>query len=146
MLVRVEVHAHPLSLYLYTITSKVVVYAPAERACRARKRKHLGSPGRDFIDSIDSMESIPPGWESIPGFLKRFTNTGSDTLPQFLFYPTLWHRLPFHRLPPHIRGCCCRVLIGRNCHMINDLGSCLRILPYNCRSSRCRWDFRNEIQ
>jgi hypothetical protein len=30
-----------------------------------------GSPG------IDSEESIPPGWESIPGLLKRFTNTGS---------------------------------------------------------------------
>jgi hypothetical protein len=26
---------------------------------------------------IDSEGSIPPGWESIPGLLKRFTNTGS---------------------------------------------------------------------
>ncbi len=24
------------------------------------------------------MKSIPPGWESIPGLLKRFTNSGSD--------------------------------------------------------------------
>jgi hypothetical protein len=33
--------------------------------------KRLRSPG------IDSEESISPGWESIPGLLKRFTNTGS---------------------------------------------------------------------
>jgi hypothetical protein len=26
---------------------------------------------------IDSEGSIPPGWESIPELLKRFTNTGS---------------------------------------------------------------------
>jgi hypothetical protein len=26
---------------------------------------------------IDSEGWIPPGWESIPGLLKRFTNTGS---------------------------------------------------------------------
>ncbi len=38
---------------------------------RARIFKRLRSPG------IDSEESIPPGWESIPGLLKRFTNTGS---------------------------------------------------------------------
>ncbi len=26
---------------------------------------------------IDSKESIPPDWESVPGLLKRSTNTGS---------------------------------------------------------------------
>jgi hypothetical protein len=26
---------------------------------------------------LASQESTPPGWESIPGLLKRFTNTGS---------------------------------------------------------------------
>ncbi len=41
------------------------------RKNRARICKHLRSPG------IDSEELIPPGWESIPGLLKRFTNTGS---------------------------------------------------------------------
>jgi hypothetical protein len=39
---------------------------------RARIRKRLRRPG------IDSEEWIPPGWESIPGLLKRFTNTGSE--------------------------------------------------------------------
>ncbi len=34
-----------------------------------------GSPG------IDSEESIPPSWESIPGLLKRFTNTDSACEP-----------------------------------------------------------------
>jgi hypothetical protein len=29
------------------------------------------------IPGIDSEESFPSGWESIPGLLKRFTNTGS---------------------------------------------------------------------
>ncbi len=42
---------------------------PVER--RARICKLLISP------RIDSEESMPPGWESIPGLLKRFTNTGS---------------------------------------------------------------------
>jgi hypothetical protein len=39
---------------------------------RARICKRLRSPG------IDSNESIPPGWESIPELLKRFTNTSSE--------------------------------------------------------------------
>jgi hypothetical protein len=38
---------------------------------RARVCKRLWSPG------IDSSESIPPGWESTPGLLKRSKNTGS---------------------------------------------------------------------
>ncbi len=29
------------------------------------------------VDVYGAQESIPPGWESIPGLLKRFTNTGS---------------------------------------------------------------------
>ncbi len=40
-------------------------------ACRARICKRLRSLG------INSEDSIPPGWESIRGLLKRFTNTGS---------------------------------------------------------------------
>jgi hypothetical protein len=38
---------------------------------RARICKSLRMP------EIDSGESILPGWESIPGLLKRFTNTGT---------------------------------------------------------------------
>ncbi len=38
----------------------------------------LQNPGSS---RIDSEESIPPGWESIPGLLKRFTNTGSACEP-----------------------------------------------------------------
>ncbi len=30
--------------------------------------------------SLGAQESIPPGWESIPGLLKRFANTGSVQL------------------------------------------------------------------
>jgi hypothetical protein len=29
------------------------------------------------VNVYGAQESIPPGWESIPGLLKRFTNTGS---------------------------------------------------------------------
>jgi hypothetical protein len=36
--------------------------------------KILKSPG------IDSKELTPPGWESIPGLLKRFTKSGSVLL------------------------------------------------------------------
>jgi hypothetical protein len=32
-----------------------------------------------FVNVYGAPESIPPGWESIPGLLKRFTNTGSDS-------------------------------------------------------------------
>ncbi len=31
-----------------------------------------------LVNVYGAQESIPPGWESIPGFLKKFTNTGSD--------------------------------------------------------------------
>jgi hypothetical protein len=41
------------------------------RDSRARIFKRLWSPG------INSEESILPGWESIPGLLKRIANTGS---------------------------------------------------------------------
>jgi hypothetical protein len=41
------------------------------RPARARICKRLRRPG------IDSEDSIPPGWESIPGLLNRFKNTGS---------------------------------------------------------------------
>jgi hypothetical protein len=30
-----------------------------------------------FVNISEAQKSIPPGWESIPGLLKRFTNTGS---------------------------------------------------------------------
>jgi hypothetical protein len=30
-----------------------------------------------------AQESIPPGWDSIPGLLKRFTNTGSGLEKNF---------------------------------------------------------------
>jgi hypothetical protein len=32
-----------------------------------------------FVNVYGAPESIPPDWESIPGPLKRFTNTGSDS-------------------------------------------------------------------
>jgi hypothetical protein len=31
-----------------------------------------------FVNAYRAQESIAPGWESIPGLLKRSTNTGSD--------------------------------------------------------------------
>jgi hypothetical protein len=40
---------------------------------RARISKRLWIPG------IDSEESIPLGWESIPGLLKTPTNTGQGS-------------------------------------------------------------------
>ncbi len=49
----------------------------------ARICKRLRSP------EIDSKKSIPPGWESIPGFLKRFTNLGSDNPCVVPWPPTL---------------------------------------------------------
>ncbi len=52
--------------------SGVCVTPPAPIYIRARIYKRLGSPG------IDSQESIPPGWESILGLLKMFTNSGSE--------------------------------------------------------------------
>jgi hypothetical protein len=30
-----------------------------------------------FVNVYGAQESIPPSWDSIPGFLKRLTNTGS---------------------------------------------------------------------
>jgi hypothetical protein len=30
-----------------------------------------------FVDVYEAQESIPPGWESTPGLLKKFTNMGS---------------------------------------------------------------------
>ncbi len=51
--------------------------SPAHIAWRAGGRicKSLRSPG------IDSKESIPPGWESTNGLIKRFTNSGSVRQP-----------------------------------------------------------------
>jgi hypothetical protein len=37
-----------------------------------------GSFGRELSPGIDSKESIPSDWKSIPGLLKRFTNSGSE--------------------------------------------------------------------
>jgi hypothetical protein len=56
---------------------------------RVRICKLLRSPGIDSA-SLCSLQgqsvkkgcgTCPPGWESISGFLKRFTNTGSANLP-----------------------------------------------------------------
>jgi hypothetical protein len=30
-----------------------------------------------FLNVYGAQESIPPGWESTPGLLQKFTNTGS---------------------------------------------------------------------
>jgi hypothetical protein len=35
---------------------------------------------RVFVNVYGAQESIPPGWDSIPGLLKRFTNTGSASI------------------------------------------------------------------
>ncbi len=53
---------------------------------RARIYKRLRSPG------IDSKESIPPDWESIPELLKKFTNSGSGHRgsPLLEFYNNPW--------------------------------------------------------
>ncbi len=40
-----------------------------------------------FVNVYGAQEWIPPGWESIPAVLKRFTNTSSD------------YRLPYRHLP-----------------------------------------------
>ncbi len=32
----------------------------------------------ELVNVSGVQESIPPGWESIPGLLKRFTNSGSE--------------------------------------------------------------------
>ncbi len=61
---------------------------------RARICKRLRRPGIDSEDSIPPayvawragttnrvVLPVPPGWESIPGLLKRFTHTGSGRSP-----------------------------------------------------------------
>jgi hypothetical protein len=48
------------------------IFGSVDRVDRDSFFKFLRSPG------FDSKETIPPGWESIPGLLKRFTNTGSS--------------------------------------------------------------------
>ncbi len=35
------------------------------------------NPEPVFVNAHAAQESIPPGWESIPGLLEKFTNTGS---------------------------------------------------------------------
>jgi hypothetical protein len=49
---------------------------PSHRLCLTPTRAQICKRVR--IPEIDYKESIPPGWESFPGLLKRFTNTGSD--------------------------------------------------------------------
>jgi hypothetical protein len=49
----------------------------------ARICKHFRCPG------IDSKELIPPGWESILGILKRFTNSGSGSVDGIVPYCTV---------------------------------------------------------
>jgi len=48
---------------------------PPPRLCLASTRARICKRLR--IPEIDYKEYIPPGWELIPGLLKRFTNTGS---------------------------------------------------------------------
>ncbi len=48
------------------------IFGSVDRVDRDSFFKLLRSPG------FDSKETIPPGWESIPGLLKRFTNRGSS--------------------------------------------------------------------
>ena len=62
------------------------------KAARARICKRFRSPGIDSKESIppayvslradtsNRVATVPPGWKSIPGLLKRFTNTGSGGL------------------------------------------------------------------
>ncbi len=38
---------------------------------------HLSKAEPVFVNIYGAQESIPPGWESIPGLLKRFSNSGS---------------------------------------------------------------------
>jgi hypothetical protein len=37
-----------------------------------------------FVNVSGVQDSIPPGWESIPGLFKRFTNTGSSLFQHVL--------------------------------------------------------------
>jgi hypothetical protein len=62
------------------------------RIYRARICKRLRSPGIDFKESIPpayvasragtsiGFRAGPPGWESIPGLHKKFTNSGSGKI------------------------------------------------------------------
>jgi hypothetical protein len=43
----------------------------------------LGRPEAVFVNVYRAQESIAPGWESIPGLLKRPTNTGFDILYKY---------------------------------------------------------------
>jgi hypothetical protein len=55
-----------------------------------------------FVNVYGAQESIPPGWESILGLLKRSTNTGSKSIsdyfivrraPPFLaLLPSFWQK------------------------------------------------------
>jgi hypothetical protein len=60
---------------------------------------------------IDSDESIPPGWELIPGLLKKFTNTGCEVLvtytPTCTFVPVTFAPYSFDPLLKYFTvGCC----------------------------------------
>ncbi len=57
--------------WVFNINLSVQQHTSMCMQTRAPVCKRLRSP------RIDSEESIPPGWESIPGLLKRFTNKGS---------------------------------------------------------------------
>ncbi len=60
-----------------------VIFSPncawvLERSMGPRNRVEIGLSYRPVKTRFfESEESIPPDWESIPGLLKRFTNTGS---------------------------------------------------------------------
>ncbi len=56
---------------------------------KARTCKRLKNP------AIDSEESFLPGWESIPGLLKRFTNTSSVFYEAFVIPAFAMSRLDF---------------------------------------------------
>jgi hypothetical protein len=54
---------------------------------RARIYKRLRRPGINF------KEPIQTGWESIPGLIKRFTNSGSGTDSK-AWIPPGWELIP----------------------------------------------------
>ncbi len=61
-----------LLIYIYVISDTCTIDSTVQsirEKHRARIFKRSRSPG------IDSKELIPPGWEPIPGLLKRFTSS-----------------------------------------------------------------------
>jgi hypothetical protein len=42
-----------------------------------RPARAARNPQPVFVNAYAAQETIPPGWESIPELLEKFTNTGS---------------------------------------------------------------------